>query len=189
MVLFMEGVHGFCLTAWLHYMTLSCLVLNAYKTLHHWVSLNVFSEPRENTILGLLILDFIRPADAIIFTKSLHCRETDSLTRSSATDSARFNVIFQAKHVHVCYVFVFGSLIKNGGSFCTLHFTACFQVQVLALFAGQPYDTELQDLGNLDAHLTNTCRLGEGEVEEEQAVRLLSELPQVSKHRITCSHP
>ncbi|KAL3156286.1 hypothetical protein ABBQ32_012558 [Trebouxia sp. C0010 RCD-2024] len=49
--------------------------------------------------------------------------------------------------------------------------------QVLALFAGQPYDTELQDLGNLDAHLTNTCRLGEGEVEEEQAVRLLSELP------------
>ena len=51
-------------------------------------------------------------------------------------------------------------------------------MQVLALFAGQPYDTELQNLGNLDAHLTNTCRL-EGE-EEEQAVRLLSELPQVS---------
>lgn len=49
--------------------------------------------------------------------------------------------------------------------------------QVLALFAGQPYDSELQNLGNLDAHLTNTCRLG-GE-EEEQAVQLLSELPQV----------
>jgi len=31
----------------------------------------------------------------------------------------------------------------------------------------------------LDAHLTNTCRL-DGGVEEEQAVRLLSELPQVS---------
>jgi len=52
-------------------------------------------------------------------------------------------------------------------------------LQVLALFAGQPYDSELGDLGNLDAHLTNTCRL-DGGVEEEQAVRLLSELPQVS---------
>ena len=52
-------------------------------------------------------------------------------------------------------------------------------LQVLALFAGQPYDSELGDLGNLDAHLTNTCRL-EGGVEEGQAVRLLSELPQVS---------
>lgn len=51
-------------------------------------------------------------------------------------------------------------------------------MQVLALFAGQPYDSELQNLGNLDAHLTNTCRLGE--VEEKQAVLLLSELPQVS---------
>ncbi|DBB15952.1 hypothetical protein WJX82_005797 [Trebouxia sp. C0006] len=50
--------------------------------------------------------------------------------------------------------------------------------QVLALFAGQPYDSELGDLGNLDAHLTNTCRL-EGGVEEEEAVRLLSELPQL----------
>ncbi|DBA82238.1 hypothetical protein WJX79_003267 [Trebouxia sp. C0005] len=50
--------------------------------------------------------------------------------------------------------------------------------QVLALFAGQPYDSELGDLGNLDAHLTNTCRL-EGGVEEGQAVRLLSELPQL----------
>lgn len=50
--------------------------------------------------------------------------------------------------------------------------------QVLALFAGQLYDSELGDLGNLDAHLTNTCRL-EGGVEEEQAVRLLSELPQL----------
>lgn len=59
-------------------------------------------------------------------------------------------------------------------------------MQVLALFAGQPYDTELQDLGNLDAHLTNTCRLGEGEVEEEQAVRLLSELPLVSEHQCMC---
>ena len=49
---------------------------------------------------------------------------------------------------------------------------------MLALFAGQPYDSQLGDLGNLDAHLTNTCRL-EGGVEEEQAVRLLSELPQV----------
>ena len=53
-------------------------------------------------------------------------------------------------------------------------------MQVLVLFAGQPYDSELQNLGNLDAHLTNTCRLG-GEVEEEQAVQLLSELPQVSR--------
>ena len=52
-------------------------------------------------------------------------------------------------------------------------------VQVLALFAEQPYDSELQNLGNLDAHLTNTCRLG-GEAEEQQAVQLLSELPQVS---------
>ena len=52
-------------------------------------------------------------------------------------------------------------------------------MQVLALFAGQPYDSELQNLGNLDAHLTNSCRLG-GYVEEEQVVRLLSELPQVS---------
>ena len=51
-------------------------------------------------------------------------------------------------------------------------------LQVLALFAGQPYDSQLGDLGNLDAHLTNTCRL-EGGVEKEQAVRLLSELPQV----------
>ncbi|DBA82917.1 TPA: hypothetical protein ACH3X1_006707 [Trebouxia sp. C0004] len=50
--------------------------------------------------------------------------------------------------------------------------------QVLALFAGQPYDSELRDLGNLDAHLTNTCRL-EGGVDEEQSVRLLSELPQL----------
>ena len=46
------------------------------------------------------------------------------------------------------------------------------------MFAGQPYDSELADLGNLDAHLTNTCRL-EGAVEEDEAVRLLSELPQV----------
>ena len=51
-------------------------------------------------------------------------------------------------------------------------------LQVLALFAGQPYDSELGDLGNLDAHLTNTCCLERG-VQEEEAVRLLSELPQV----------
>ena len=69
------------------------------------------------------------------------------------------------------------------------YFTASLMLQVLALFAGQPYDTELQDLGNLDAHLTNTCRLGGGEVEEEQAVRLLSELPQVSKHHFTHPYP
>lgn len=62
---------------------------------------------------------------------------------------------------------------------CAVHAKAqTGHMQVLALFAGQPYDAELQDLGNLDAHLTNTCRL-EG-LEEEQAVRLLSELPQVS---------
>lgn len=61
--------------------------------------------------------------------------------------------------------------------------------QVLALFAAQPYDSELQDLGNLDAHLTNTCRLGEGEGQEEQAVRLLSELPQVSKHLFVSTTP
>ena len=53
-----------------------------------------------------------------------------------------------------------------------------FDVQVLALFAGQPYDSELQDLANLDSHLTNTCRL-EGAGEEEEAVKLLTELPQV----------
>ena len=60
----------------------------------------------------------------------------------------------------------------------TKHARRALILQVLALFAGQPYDSELQNLGNLDAHLTNTCRLG-GE-EEEQAVQLLSELPQVS---------
>lgn len=49
---------------------------------------------------------------------------------------------------------------------------------MLALFAGQPYDSELQDLTNLDSHLTNTCRL-EGALAEEEAVRLLSELPEV----------
>ena len=57
-------------------------------------------------------------------------------------------------------------------------------LQVLALFAGQLYDSSLQNLGNLDAHLTNTCRLG-GAVEEEQAVRLLSELPLV-RHLLPC---
>ncbi len=65
---------------------------------------------------------------------------------------------------------------------------------MLALFAGQPYDSELGDLGNLDAHLTNTCRLEggveggveeEGGVADEQAVRLLSELPQVYHHAHT----
>ncbi len=55
-------------------------------------------------------------------------------------------------------------------------------LQVLALFAGQPYDSELQDLENLDSHLTNTCRL-EGALQEEEAVRLLSELPQVGVHK------
>lgn len=53
--------------------------------------------------------------------------------------------------------------------------------EVLALFAGQPYDSELQNLNNLDAHLTNTCRLA-GTAEEEEAVKLLSELPQVLHH-------
>lgn len=52
-------------------------------------------------------------------------------------------------------------------------------LQVLALFAGQPYDCKLEQLGNLDAHLTNTCSLG-SEADEEQAVRLLSELPEAS---------
>lgn len=55
----------------------------------------------------------------------------------------------------------------------------CSCLQVLALFAGQPYDSELQDLTNLDSHLTNTCRL-EGALAEEEAVRLLSELPEVT---------
>lgn len=53
--------------------------------------------------------------------------------------------------------------------------------EVLALFAGQPYDSELQDLTNLDSHLTNTCRL-EGALAEEEAVRLLSELPEMLQH-------
>ena len=49
------------------------------------------------------------------------------------------------------------------------------------MFAGEPYDTGLEDLGNLNAHLTNTCRLeGGGGIEEEHVVRLLSELPVVS---------
>lgn len=50
----------------------------------------------------------------------------------------------------------------------------------LALFAAQPYTplgvhTEAPDL---DAHLTNTCRL-DGSVPEEEVVMLMSELPQV----------
>ena len=53
-------------------------------------------------------------------------------------------------------------------------------MQVLALFAGQPYDRHLQELQNLDAHLTNTCRHARTDVEKEDAVHLLSELPQVN---------
>ena len=52
-------------------------------------------------------------------------------------------------------------------------------MQVLALFAGQPYDRDLQELQNLDAHLTNTCRHARTDAEKEDAVHLLSELPQV----------
>ena len=56
----------------------------------------------------------------------------------------------------------------------------CTCMQVLALFAGQPYDRHLQELQNLDAHLTNTCRHARTDVEKEDAVHLLSELPQVN---------
>ncbi len=31
--------------------------------------------------------------------------------------------------------------------------------EVLALFAAKPYDRNLSNLSDLDAHLTNTCRL------------------------------
>lgn len=58
--------------------------------------------------------------------------------------------------------------------------------QVLALFAGQPYDMDLQELQNLDAHLTNTCRHAGGDIGEEEAVRLLSELPEVYIWYLSC---
>jgi len=47
---------------------------------------------------------------------------------------------------------------------------------MLALFAGRAYDTA--GLGDLDAHLTNTCCQSEGGLQEEDLVRLLSELPE-----------
>ena len=34
--------------------------------------------------------------------------------------------------------------------------------EVLALFAAKPYDRDLSNLYDLDAHLTNTCRLTAG---------------------------
>jgi Tubulin-tyrosine ligase family len=48
----------------------------------------------------------------------------------------------------------------------------------LALFAAEPYQAIGSAAPNLDAHLTNTCRLN-GSVPEEDVVMLLSELPQV----------
>lgn len=55
--------------------------------------------------------------------------------------------------------------------------------EMLALFAGAPYG---QDLTDLRAHLTNTCRqssaaVGSGDAgyQEADAVKLLSELPEV----------
>jgi len=63
----------------------------------------------------------------------------------------------------------------------TLPHAGSLQVYVysdmLALFAGRAYDTA--GLGDLDAHLTNTCCQSEGGLQEEDLVRLLSELPQV----------
>ena len=48
---------------------------------------------------------------------------------------------------------------------------------MLALFAGRAYD--MAGLGDLDAHLTNTCCQLEHGLQEGDLVRLLSELPQV----------
>ena len=63
----------------------------------------------------------------------------------------------------------------------TLSYAGSLQVYVysdmLALLAGRVYDTA--GLGDLDAHLTNTCCQSEGGLQEEDLVRLLSELPQV----------
>ncbi|BDA50216.1 probable tubulin polyglutamylase TTLL2 [Coccomyxa sp. Obi] len=58
--------------------------------------------------------------------------------------------------------------------------------EALALFAGMEYDRD--DLGNLNSHLTNTCHLQrssspeDGTLPEEDAVKLLSELPQALQH-------
>ena len=66
-------------------------------------------------------------------------------------------------------------------------------MQVLALFAGQPYDKDLQELQNLDAHLTNTCRHARTDAVKEDAVHLLTELPQVNSQtpgvHLSCLSP
>ena len=49
--------------------------------------------------------------------------------------------------------------------------------EMLALFAGQPYSAAV--LTDLEAHLTNTCCQSDSGLQEEELVRLLSEVPQV----------
>lgn len=51
--------------------------------------------------------------------------------------------------------------------------------EMLALFAGTPYDTSLTRLTDLSSHLTNTCCQAGSGAAEEDLVQLLSELPQV----------
>lgn len=55
--------------------------------------------------------------------------------------------------------------------------------EMLALFAGEPYDTSLSDLSNLASHLTNTCLQTSG-------ATILNEFPQVQlcMRVIKCRH-